>query len=213
MKIWDVTMTIETAMPVWKGRDTKRPVFTITRDYVDGQGARETHIAMDMHTGTHIDAPLHFIHGGKTMDELPLSKIMRPVKVLDLSHVPDCILPEHLGEKGIKKGDFVLFKTRNSFEDILEQQFVYISSQAALHLVKLGVEGVGIDALGVERDQADHGTHHALLGANIVIIEGLRLDQVEQGEYFMIAAPLRIANVEAAPARVILTELPFDFNL
>lgn len=208
MKIWDVTMSIKPDMPVWKGRDSKRPVFTITRDYVAGEGARETHLAFDMHTGTHIDAPLHFVYGGNTMDDLPLRKLVRPVKVFDLSFVEDRIEEEHFAELPIQTGDFVLLKTRNSLEDILEQEFVYITSGAAKRLVELGVEGVGIDALGVERDQPDHGTHHALLGANVVIIEGLRLAEVPAGEYLMMAAPLKIADVEAAPARVLLTELP-----
>lgn len=207
MKIWDVSMPIEPKMSVWKGRDSKRPVFTITRDFVDGVGARETNVALDMHTGTHIDAPLHFVHGGKTMDEIPLSKLLRPVKVLDLTMVQDAIKGEHLEGALIEKGDFILLKTRNSLEDILEGEFVYITTEAAERLVELGVEGVGLDALGVERDQPDHGTHHALLGAGIIIIEGLCLGEIEAGEYFMIAAPLKVVGLEAAPTRVFLTEL------
>ncbi len=207
MRIWDVSMNIASTMPVWKGRDAKRPVLTITRDYEGDQGARETHLALDMHTGTQIDAPLHFMREGSTMDEIPLSKLIRPVKVFDLTSVVDAIRPEHLDESQINQDDFVFFRTRNSVEDVLEQDFVYISSDAAKRLVELGVEGVGLDALGVERDQADHGTHHALLGAGIIIIEGLRLGEVEEGEYLMIAAPLKIDGVEAAPARVLLTDL------
>ena len=69
----------------------------------------------------------------------------------------------------------MLFKTLNSTEPILEDEFVYISGDAAQALVDLGVTGVGIDALGVERSQPDHATHQILLGAGIVIIEGLRL--------------------------------------
>lgn len=211
MKIWDVTMAIKPSMPVWKGRDAKRPVFTITRDYDEnGEGARETHLAFDMHTGTHIDAPLHFVHQGKTMNEIPLSKLIRPVKVIDLTHVNDTIEVDDLDEGLIQKGDFILFKTRNSFEDILESEFVYISSSAAKRLAELKIEGVGIDALGVERDQPDHATHHAILGAGIIIIEGLDLAEVAQGEYFMIAAPLKVDQLEAAPTRVLLTELPLD---
>lgn len=207
MKIWDVSMTIEPSMYVWKGRDSKRPEFTITRDYVDGEGARETHVGMDMHTGTHIDAPLHFIFEGQTMGSIPLEKLLRPVKVFDLTAVDEVITQQDLEKLDINQGDFVLFKTRNSLEDIIESNFIYISSSAAEKLVDLGVEGVGIDALGVERDQPDHGTHNALLGAGVIIIEGLRLKEVDQGQYFMIAAPLKVDSLEAAPARVLLTEL------
>lgn len=207
MKIWDVTMWIEPKMPVWKGREAKRPVFTITRDFIDGVGARETNVALDMHTGTHIDAPLHFVHKGKTMDNIPLNKLVRPVKVLDLTNVTDSIQGSDFERFSIQRGDFILLKTRNSLEDILEGNFVYISTDGAHRLVELGVEGVGLDALGVERDQADHGTHHALLGGGVIIIEGLALEEITEGEYFMIAAPLKVRGLEAAPTRVLLTEL------
>ncbi|NLJ73394.1 MAG: cyclase family protein [Firmicutes bacterium] len=207
MKIWDISMDVHPEMPVWKGREGKKPVFTITRDYVDGQGARETRVTMDMHTGTHIDAPLHFVYEGRTMDDISIEDLVRPVKVIDLTHVTDAIMPDDIDEKGIEKGDFVLLKTINSFQDILEKEFVYISHKAAQRLVEMGVNGVGLDALGVERDQPEHGTHMALLGAGVVIIEGLRLAHVPQGEYLMIAAPLKVVGVEAAPARVLLTEL------
>lgn len=200
-------MTIEPGMPVWKGREAKRPVLTVTRDFAQGQGARETHLALDLHTGTHLDAPLHFVQGGATMDTIPLSRLIRSVKVFDLTAVSAVIREEHLAGLAINSGDFVLLKTRNSVEDILEKDFVFISSAAAQRLVDLGVDGVGLDALGVERDQGDHGTHHALLGAGIVIIEGLRLAEVPEGQYLMIAAPLKISGVEAAPARVLLTDL------
>lgn len=207
MRIWDISMTIEPNMPVWKGREAKKPVFTITRDFKDGDSARETHVAFDMHTGTHIDAPLHFVQHGQSIDGISLSRLVRPVKVLDLTSVTGAILPEHLEKNVVQEGDFVLLKTRNSLEDILEGEFVYISAKAAQYLASIRIDGVGIDALGVERDQPDHGTHHALLGAGIVIIEGLRLAEVEEGEYLMIAAPLKVANLEAAPARVLLTTL------
>lgn len=205
-------MTIEPSMPVWKGRAGKRPTFTITRDFLDGQGARETHLSLDMHTGTHIDAPLHFIPGGQAVDGISLSRLIRPVRVFDYTQVSEAIMPKHLDESQIGRGDFVLFKTRNSLEEILETDFVFISSKAAERLVELGVAGVGVDALGVERDQADHGTHRALLGAGVIIIEGLRLAEVVEGDYWMIAAPLKISNVEAAPARVLLTDFPLEWK-
>ncbi|KLU40312.1 MAG: cyclase [Peptococcaceae bacterium 1109] len=207
MRIWDISMPVHAEMPVWKGKDEKRPHLIVTRDFQNGKGGRETRLVMDAHTGTHVDAPLHFIQGGKTLDQIPMEQLIRKAKVIDLSAIQDVILPEHFAGHGISRGDFVLFKTLNSTEPILERDFVYISGKAARALVDMGVVGVGIDSLGVERDQPDHATHLALLSAGVIIIEGLRLDHVPAGEYLMIAAPLRIMGVEAAPARVILTDL------
>ena len=107
MRIWDISMPIHPEMPVWKGRDAKRPRLIITRDYdEEGQGGRETRLDMDAHTGTHIDAPLHFIYGGKTLDQIPIEQLIRKVKVIDLSHIEDVILPEHFADHGISRGDF-----------------------------------------------------------------------------------------------------------
>lgn len=208
MKLWDVTMEIGPGMPVWKGRESKKPIATITRDFANGDSARETQLTIDMHTGTHIDAPLHFIRDGQTIDEISLDRLVRPAKVIDLTSVASVIERSDLIKHPIEPEDFILLKTRNSYEDILQTDFVYIGEEAARYLAEEAkVAGVGIDGLGVERDQPEHGTHHALLGAGIIIIEGLRLKAVEQGDYLMIAAPLKVKGLEAAPARVLLTEL------
>ena len=133
-------------------------------------------------------------------------RLIRSVKVFDLTAVSAVIREEHLAGLAINSGDFVL-QDQELCGRHPEKDFVFISSAAAQRLVDLGVDGVGLDALGVERDQGDHGTHHALLGAGMVIIEGLRLAEVPEGQYLMIAAPLKISGVEAAPARVLLTDL------
>jgi arylformamidase len=99
----------------------------------------------------------------------------------------------------------VLLKSRNSFEDILEGDFVYLDGTGAQHLKDRGVIGVGSDALGIERAQPAHETHKALLGCGIVILEGLRLADVPEGEYLLVAAPVKI-RAEAAPVRAILLE-------
>jgi len=98
----------------------------------------------------------------------------------------------------------VLLKTRNSTEDILEGDYVYLEESGAAYLRDRGVAGAGIDALSIERGLKDHPAHIILLSAGIVILEGLRLGHVEEGEYFLAAAPLKIAGVEAAPVRAFL---------
>jgi len=206
MRIWDISMEINANMPVWKGRDERRPIFTVTRNFENGKGARETRIDVDMHCGTHIDAPLHFVESGDTIENTTLQKLVRQVKVVDLTGVQDCIRVQDLRDLPISEGDFLLLKTVNSFGNDLEGDFVFIHEDAAAFLAEKKIAGVGIDALGVERDQPSHGTHLALLTKGIIIIEGLRLGEVDQGTYMMIAAPLKIIGVEAAPARVFLLD-------
>lgn len=206
MKILDVSMEITPDITVWREKDERRPDFRVTRNFVDGKGAYESRVALDMHTGTHIDAPLHFVPGGKTIESIGLDRLVRRVKVIDMTSLERCITKEDLLTLDIEHDDFLLFKTKSSFVDRFDPDFVYIERSGAQYLVEKEVAGVGTDALGVERSQSDHATHIQLLSHEIVIIEGLRLAQVEPGEYLMVAAPLRLSGVEASPARVMLID-------
>lgn len=204
MKIIDISMDITPDMTVWKNRTERRPQFFITRDYSRGDPARETQVRIDMHTGTHIDAPLHFVEGGAAIAETTLKSLVRPVTVLDLTSVDDAITAGDLHRHDIAAGDFLLCKTKNSFRDDWDDSFVFLRADGADYLKQMQIAGVGTDALGIERSQPDHKTHRSLLGSSIIIIEGLRLAHVEAGRYFMVAAPLKIIGVEAAPARIFL---------
>ncbi|NLT97375.1 MAG: cyclase family protein [Christensenellaceae bacterium] len=204
MKIYDISMTVTSDMPVYKGRKHKKPLFATDSDFKTGT-AYETRLTMNLHTGTHLDAPLHFIEGGGTIEKIPLERFITRARVVDVTHVENGISAQDLDGKGIKAGDFVLLKTRNSFEDLLEGDFVYLDGTGARYLTDLGVAGVGTDALGVARAQPEHETHKTLLSAGVIILEGLRLADVPEGEYLLIAAPVKIA-AEAAPARAMLIE-------
>ena len=204
MKIYDISMTLSPDIPVYKGRVNKKPIFATDSDFKTGT-AYETRLTLNLHTGTHLDAPLHFIEGGGTIEKIPLERFITRARVVDVTHVENGISAQDLDGKGIKAGDFVLLKTRNSFEDLLEGDFVYLDGTGARYLTDLGVAGVGTDALGVERAQPEHETHKTLLSAGVIILEGLRLADVSEGEYLLIAAPVKIA-AEAAPARAMLIE-------
>jgi arylformamidase len=204
MRIHDISMTITPDMPVYKGRQEKRPHLSTDSDFATGT-AYETRISMNLHTGTHLDAPLHFVEGGGTIDEIPLEKFVARGRVVDVTHVKGGISAGDLDGQGISAGDFVLLKSRNSFEDLLEGDFVYLDATGAQYLKEAGVIGVGSDSLGIERAQPAHETHKTLLTAGIVILEGLRLKDVAAGEYLLIAAPVKI-RAEAAPARALLIE-------
>ncbi|MBS2969539.1 cyclase family protein [Metabacillus sp. KIGAM252] len=202
MKMYDVSAPIFEGMPVYKNKEEKQPVLnTATNGYVT-----ETRIAMDLHTGTHVDSPLHMIVEGDTMESISLDDLVGEAKVFDLTHVEDRIRKEDIEKFDIQKGDFVLFKTKNSLEDEFNFEFIFVAECAAKHLSEIGIRGVGIDALGVERSQEGHPTHKTLFKHDVIIIEGLRLKEVSEGSYFMVAAPLKIVGKDAAPARILLFE-------
>jgi arylformamidase len=190
-------------MPVYKGKESKRPHIKTESDFSGGT-VYESRLDMNMHTGTHIDRQLHMIPGGNTVESLELPKVVTNCKVFDLSEVADKITAEHLRTKNIAEDDFVLLKTKNSYENILENDFIYVDKTGAVYLKELKIKGVGIDGLGIERSQPGHETHIELLGSDIVILEGLRLRDIEEGEYFLIAAPINVAGAEAAPVRAVL---------
>ncbi len=203
-KLYDISLPIHASMVVYKDNPDKRPSIQVMRDF--DQGARESRLALDMHTGTHVDAPLHFVPGGQTIDAVSLQRLLRPCRVLDFTQNEESIARLDLAEKNIVRGDFVLLRTRNSFEQraSFDPEFVYLTADGAQYLAEVGVDGVGIDALGIERSQPDHETHKTLLSSGILIIEGLNLVQVPEGQYMMSALPLAVTGAEAAPARVVL---------
>lgn len=204
-KMYDVSMLIHDSMQVYKDKEEKKPVFTIHSDFETGS-SYETELKMNLHTGTHMDFPLHMLKDGKTSDNLNLEDLITPVKVFDLSSVMDSIDQKDLEPLDICENDFVLFKTKNSFEEQFNFSFIYVNESASLYLKSKNIKGVGIDGLGIERAQNGHPTHKHLLSSDIIIIEGLRLKEIKEGSYQMIALPLKIKNVEALPMRIVLIE-------
>lgn len=203
MKIYDISMEIHHNMPVYKGRDPKRPNFSIDSDFSTGT-AYETRLDLNLHTGTHLDRPLHMISGGEVLDTLKLEQVITRCKVYDFTDVDHKIRAHDLSKKDITEGDFILLKTKNSILDILEKEFIYLDKTGAEYLKDKKIKGVGIDALGIEHSQPDHESHILLLSNDIVILEGLRLKDIEEGDYFLFAAPIKIKGVEAAPVRAVL---------
>jgi len=202
MKLYDVTAPIFEGMPVYKNKPEKQPkIQTVTNAHVT-----ESRIDMDLHTGTHVDSPLHMINDGETMETIAIEDLVGRIKLFDLTHVEDRITKEDVETLSIEKGDFILFKTKNSLEDAFNFEFIFVSEGAAHYLAEIGVKGIGIDGLGIERSQPGHPTHRTLFSNKVIIMEGLRLKEVPEGEYFMVAAPLKIQGTDAAPARVLLFE-------
>ncbi|MFX3673563.1 MAG: cyclase family protein [Paenisporosarcina sp.] len=202
MKIYDISAPIFEGMPVYKNKTEKQPKISRTTN----AHVTESRLELDVHSGTHIDAPLHMVNDGETFETIPLEQLVGSVKVLDLTHVDDAITKNDLEKFELHEQEFLLFKTKNSGDEGFNPEFVYLKEDGAQYLAELKIRGVGIDALGVERSQPNHPTHKALFGANIIVIEGLRMKEIEAGAYFMVAAPLKLIGTDAAPARVILMD-------
>lgn len=213
MVLYDISMAIKPDMTVYKDRDEKRPRFINSRDFNSGS-VYETRLDFDLHSGTHVDMPMHMIPEGDSSDSWSEENFFTSSVLLDFTSLSrDRITVSDLKEKEkaapagevlIRPGSSVLLKTANSLNDSFDFSFVFLEKSGAEYLAEKGVAGVGIDALGIERDQPEHDTHKILLKAGIWILEGLRLAEVPAGDYTLILMPLKINGVEALPARALL---------
>ncbi len=205
-KVYDISMPITQDMPVYKGKEEKRPSLTPQTTFKTGS-TYESILKMNLHTGSHIDSKLHMIEGGSTVESLNIKDLLTKCRVIDLSDCNSSISKEDLVDKNIEEGSFILLKTKNSTEDILENEFIFLDRTGAKYLAELNIAGVATDGLGIERSQSDHGSHLELMNKGIHIIEGLRLADIEEGEYFLSALPILIPGAEASPIRAVLIGL------
>jgi arylformamidase len=170
-----------------------------------------THLSLSAHTGTHMDAPRHFLAAGRTMESLPLTAVVGPCRVIEIKN-KSAITIDELRPHKLKRGERILFKTRNSVKSwklakdgIFDTAFVYIPADTARYLVERGVMTVGVDYLSVGgwlKDGVE--CHRILLGAEVWIIEGLDLSKIKPGAYDLVCLPLKILGSDGAPARAIL---------
>lgn len=204
--MYDISMTIAKDMLVYKGKDEIRPRLEVYRDFKTGD-AHETKLEMNVHTGTHIDAPLHMLEDGQTGNLFFNEKPFYKAKLLDLTDVKKSISASDLQKFKINKNDFIILKTINSKPGFLEEtpaEFIYLDQSGAEYLIEQQIKGVGIDTNGIERNQSEHPTHKNLLKNKIIILEGLRLNQVPADSYFLLLSLLKIANSDGLPARAYL---------
>lgn len=209
MEIYDITVTITAALPVWPGD----PSVELRTDVHESQEnpVAVTHLAMSAHTGTHVDAPRHFIPGAATIERLDLHSLCGPALVVEAFDA-DVITAQVLGRLPIPPGtERLLLHTRNSdiwarSEPHFVEDFVGIDGSGAEWLVKRGVRLVGMDYLSVSPFHQSVPTHRALLGAGAVPLEGINLTGVPAGEYMLFCLPLKLAGSDGAPARTILVK-------
>jgi arylformamidase len=207
-KYYDVSVPISPQLPIWP--DTQPIEFQRTLDLDQGDIANDTTICMSVHTGTHVDASLHFVSSGRTVDELPLETLIGVTTVLDVGEI-EVITANFLESLRLPNNlKRILFKTKNSRlwnsvnSSKFEANFVALSCDAAEWLVHQGIILVGIDYLSIQRF---YDGPIVLLESDVVIIEGLNLIDVPAGNYELICLPIKLKGLEGAPSRVILRPL------
>ncbi|MGB0632216.1 MAG: cyclase family protein [Alphaproteobacteria bacterium] len=207
-EIIDITVPFRTDLPLWPG--DPRPQLSLMKSVEGGYRCNVTRIDTGVHFGTHLDAPCHFVEGGKSVEQLDLDVLVGPCFV---GHVPDtaAITPAHLESLDIPDGtERLLLKTSNSelwskpdhafFED-----FAALTPDAAKWVVDNGIRLIGIDYLSIQRFSDNVSTTHiVLLDAEVIIVEGLDLRNVEGGVYDLTCLPMKISGADGAPVRALL---------
>lgn len=208
MTIYDITLPIHPDLPVWPGD----PAIELEQvaSIAQGSNANVSRLACSVHIGTHVDAPRHFIDGAGSVDQLDLRVLVGRVHVLDCRGVEQ-ITAQVLEEAGISsRARRILLKTDNSVHwheghSEFVEEFVALRPDAAQWIVAHGIQLVGIDYLSIAPYRESKPTHQILLGAGVVIVEGLNLWSVPAGRYTLHCLPLHLVGSDGAPARVILT--------
>ncbi len=205
-RIIDVTLPLSASLPGYPGD----PVVELTpvRSLAEGAPYNVSRLVTGTHAGTHVDAPSHFVKGGASVDQLALEILIGKARVVDISAV------ERIERRDLERADLrddirVLIKTRMSAQPRAGRpspdDSVSLSADAATYLVQAGIKLVGIDDLSIDgAGSRDFAAHHALLGAGVIVLEGLDLSEVEPGGYDMTCLPLRLLGADGSPARVVL---------
>lgn len=210
-RIFDVTVPLSPTLPVWPGDPHLQ--LESRSQIADGAQCNVTSLTCSVHTGTHVDAPVHFFDGAKGVETLPLEILMGPVTVIDVGNASE-ITPDAVDAvQFMDSTRRVFFKSTNSqlWDDLKHtfyENFVALSPEAAQRVVERGIHLIGVDYLSVQRFQdKEPWTHYTLLKANVILVEGLDLREVEPGHYDLVCLPLKIQGCDGSPARVVLKEL------
>src|SRR5437868_8353958 len=205
----DATATLDPATtPVYPGDAPLK--FDFLKDMRKGDGFTLSAFSLGAHSGTHIDAPMHFVRDGAPIDRVPLEPLIGPARVIDIPDNVQSINAAELARHNWKGAERVIFRTRSSLRgwmhsSTFHRDFAYIAPDAAQLLANAGVKLVGIDYISAEQFGAPAPlTHRTLLGKGIPIVEGLALENVPAGDYDVIILPIKVGGHEAAPARAIL---------
>ncbi len=209
-RIHDITMTFSSGMPNWPGNPA--PEVTRFRDMKEGDRNNMTSVAFHVHSGTHVDAPLHFVADGYPIEDMPLDVLIGPCLVAHFPDVPAITRDMLVDHPDIGPGvERLLLRTVNSdrFGDAAEfrPDFTALTPDAAQWLVEGGIRLLGNDYLSVERyKEPGNATHLAFLENEVILLEGIDMRGIEPGRYELVCLPMKIGNAEGAPARAVLIE-------
>lgn len=210
MKIFDISLTISPDLPVWPGDP---PIVLEQVELMDkGAHANVSHLSAGVHSGTHVDAPHHFLNDGRTVEQLSLDVLTGPCYVTQLPDGVEAITSDVLAGVPLPADTTrILFGTSNSRfwsrgEKDFQENFVAVTEDGAQWLVGRGIQLVGVDYLSVAPFGDSVPTHKILLGAGVLVVEGLDLSNVPRGFYELYCLPLKIQGSDGAPARAILIQ-------
>ncbi|MBI1729258.1 arylformamidase [Candidatus Acetothermia bacterium] len=207
MKIYDISRTISPEIAVWPG-DQKFESRLMLK-IADGSSVNLSSILLSTHTGTHADAPYHYLADGADITELPLEKYIGPALVVELPASADHIKIEHVKDLNLSKIKRILFKTKSSqlADSVWTDDIVYLGAETTEFLGKKGIQLVGMDGPSMDPVKSKTmDTHKMLARYGIVNLENLLLKDVPAGEYELIALPLKLKGLDASPVRAVLLE-------
>ncbi len=205
MRVIDISVPNGRGQHVYPG--DPEPRVDAVRRIAAGDPCNLSLLTLGSHTGTHVDAPYHFLQDGPRLGDVPLDRMVGPALVADLRGRP-AVDAAALRDVPLAAGDILLCRTDNSWrweKPDFQRDFVYVTEDAAALLVERGVKAIGMDYLSIERfGSPDFPVHHRLLGAGVFVIEGLDLRAVEPGRYMLVCLPLKFPALDGAPARAVL---------
>ena len=205
----DATATLDPATtPVYEGDAPMR--FDFLKDMHKGDALTLSAYSLGAHSGTHVDAPMHFVAGGASIDRVPLAPLIGPARVIDIADGVQAIDAAELDRHAWRGASRLLFRTRSSLRGwmssaVFHRDFAYIAPDAAQRMADAGVELVGVDYISAEQFGSPAPlAHRALLGKGIPIVEGLALADVRAGDYDLVVLPMKVGGHEGSPARAVL---------
>lgn len=202
---FDISTPMHEDMPVWP----EDPPFRLKKikSFAKGDGVNVSKIKCCLHSGTHVDAPLHYVDGGKAVDELDLDSLVGAACVVNLEGVKS-VTAQDLEKLDIAEDiNRILIRTSNSKhlkDKKFWKEYVSLTEDAATWIVERGMRLVGVDYLSIAPYEDGEKIHKILLENDVVVVEGLNLDNIKSGIYDLTCLPIRIKGVEGAPARAIL---------